>query len=165
MSFDLLPTLFALDCMLLVSSSRSVGYSERQQVLDGEKTAFECACKHALVVLHSDGSFKEDTPEASPVLFGEEGVVGVAGSLVDTGCLGVDDVALIRRLADEAKEQNSALAVQIGATGWYAVRDGDGWVHVESQVVEAEVGAKAPASRLRRSTPVNARFRCKVNML
>lgn len=99
--------------------------------------------------------------------------MGLAKSLRDSGYLGADDVARIARSAADAARNDGALAVQIGDTGTFAVRnDDDGrglmpgeYVRVQTKSVEAVVGAKVPVSRLRWSTIVNAQLRCKVNIV
>lgn len=164
--------IFALVYSPCLLSSRSVRLLTRQVLLDGEKSAFDGRCEHAGVVLESDGtSVRQDIPEASPVEFGEKGVVELANILAGTGCLGSDDVAQIQRLAEDAVSISSALVLQLGATGTFAVRHRNHrlvpgeWAHVRTRGVEAKIGAKVAASRLRRCTAVSAQFQCKVSIV
>lgn len=127
-------------------------------------------CLHASVVLQSNGTVKDDIPEAEPVTFGAEGIVSRAESVAGMGCLGKSDIPPIKILLEGAVSDETVLAVRLGDTEMFAVRHRQhrsvpgGWAHVETKDVARAVGTNPARSRQRRST-VNPRFRCKVNIV
>lgn len=126
-------------------------------------------CQHAKVILSEDGNFKPDIPKADPVIFGGDGVMALAQKVVDNAVLGEADAANIGSLASEAEKVGVGLAVRLGDTQAYAVRDANNrstpgdWAHVHTTGVVRGAGTKPAPSQKRRSTNL-ASIACKVNM-
>lgn len=101
---------------------RRIGSISRQSSLDGGDSALNGLCQHAKVVLEDNGGVKEGIPAADPVTFDGDGIVPRASAVVGSGCLGQDDIPFIKKLADDASNDNVPLLVRLGSTETFAVR-------------------------------------------